>query len=192
MPAGHRLPPDAQAASGTDAAGTRSSSSQRSGVLHGGRNRARSHTHGTVFGTGRAGSSGTGGSPMWLCVGSSGARRAGRWWCGPVPMCRLTHRLCSRAGVGRWPLGPQPGCGAAEPGIRHQHDDCSGARQVAGVVGAWSAADLAELPCCAHAAADLQDLPPGPVHAVGQAVDGGGSGGPGVAGAGQGPCPVPG
>lgn len=26
----------------------------------------------------------------------------------------------------------------------------------------WSAADLAELPCCAHAAADLQDLPPVP------------------------------
>ncbi|MFK0110000.1 xanthine dehydrogenase family protein molybdopterin-binding subunit [Streptomyces sp. NPDC091217] len=40
--------------------------------------------------------------------------------------------------------------------------DCAGARQVAGVVGAWSAVDLAELPCCAHAAADLQDLPPVP------------------------------
>ncbi|MEU6520575.1 xanthine dehydrogenase family protein molybdopterin-binding subunit [Streptomyces sp. NPDC046978] len=40
--------------------------------------------------------------------------------------------------------------------------DCAGARQVTGVVGAWSAADLAEMPCCVHAAANLQDLPPVP------------------------------
>nr|WP_078619787.1 xanthine dehydrogenase family protein molybdopterin-binding subunit [Streptomyces sp. SID8377] len=40
--------------------------------------------------------------------------------------------------------------------------DCSAAREVPGVVGAWSAADLADLPACAHTAADLQDLPPVP------------------------------
>lgn len=40
--------------------------------------------------------------------------------------------------------------------------DCSAARRVAGVVGAWSAADLAQLPVCRQAAADLQDLPPVP------------------------------
>ncbi|MGW2770807.1 xanthine dehydrogenase family protein molybdopterin-binding subunit [Streptomyces sp. NPDC001275] len=40
--------------------------------------------------------------------------------------------------------------------------DCAAARQVPEVVGAWSAADLSELPCCVHAAADLQDLPPVP------------------------------
>ncbi|MDX3074106.1 xanthine dehydrogenase family protein molybdopterin-binding subunit [Streptomyces sp. NPDC088354] len=40
--------------------------------------------------------------------------------------------------------------------------DCSAAREVPGVVGAWSAADLADLPACVHTAADLQDLPPVP------------------------------
>ncbi|MGW2354180.1 xanthine dehydrogenase family protein molybdopterin-binding subunit [Actinacidiphila glaucinigra] len=40
--------------------------------------------------------------------------------------------------------------------------NCSAAREVPGVVGAWSAADLADLPACAHTAADLQDLPPVP------------------------------
>lgn len=40
--------------------------------------------------------------------------------------------------------------------------DCAAARTVAGVVGAWSAADLTEMPACAHAGAALQDLPPVP------------------------------
>ncbi|GAA0388309.1 aldehyde dehydrogenase [Acrocarpospora corrugata] len=40
--------------------------------------------------------------------------------------------------------------------------DCSAAREVPGVVGAWSAADLSELPVCANEAAHLQDLPPVP------------------------------
>lgn len=40
--------------------------------------------------------------------------------------------------------------------------DCTAARQVPGVVGAWSAADLHDLPPCAHAVADLPDLPPMP------------------------------
>lgn len=40
--------------------------------------------------------------------------------------------------------------------------DCTLARRVAGVVGAWSAADLSDLPPCVRAAADLQDLPPVP------------------------------
>ncbi|MEU6019043.1 xanthine dehydrogenase family protein molybdopterin-binding subunit [Streptomyces sp. NPDC047515] len=40
--------------------------------------------------------------------------------------------------------------------------DCAAARAVAGVVGAWSAADLSDMPPCAHAAATLQDLPPVP------------------------------
>ncbi|MEU5930203.1 molybdopterin cofactor-binding domain-containing protein [Streptomyces antimycoticus] len=40
--------------------------------------------------------------------------------------------------------------------------DCSAAREVPGVVGAWSAADLMGVPPCAHAAANLQDLPPVP------------------------------
>ncbi|MFF3667750.1 xanthine dehydrogenase family protein molybdopterin-binding subunit [Microtetraspora malaysiensis] len=40
--------------------------------------------------------------------------------------------------------------------------DCAAAREVPGVVGVWSAADLSGLPACAHAAARLQDLPPVP------------------------------
>ncbi|MET8412856.1 xanthine dehydrogenase family protein molybdopterin-binding subunit [Streptomyces sp. NPDC005195] len=40
--------------------------------------------------------------------------------------------------------------------------DCAAAREVAGVAGAWSAADLSDLPACAHAGATLQDLPPVP------------------------------
>ncbi|MGQ5652502.1 xanthine dehydrogenase family protein molybdopterin-binding subunit [Streptomyces sp. EKR5.2] len=40
--------------------------------------------------------------------------------------------------------------------------DCAAARAVAGVVGAWSAADLSDMPPCALAAATLQDLPPVP------------------------------
>ncbi|MFG2480897.1 xanthine dehydrogenase family protein molybdopterin-binding subunit [Streptomyces fagopyri] len=40
--------------------------------------------------------------------------------------------------------------------------DCSAAREVAGVAGAWSAADLSDMPACAHAGATLQDLPPVP------------------------------
>ncbi|MFC9078365.1 xanthine dehydrogenase family protein molybdopterin-binding subunit [Streptomyces sp. NPDC057062] len=40
--------------------------------------------------------------------------------------------------------------------------DCSTACEVPGVVGAWAAADLADLPPCAHAAAVQQDLPPVP------------------------------
>ncbi|MGY0055270.1 xanthine dehydrogenase family protein molybdopterin-binding subunit [Streptomyces sp. LZ34] len=40
--------------------------------------------------------------------------------------------------------------------------DCAAAREVPGVVGAWSATDLAAIPACAQAAADLQDLPPVP------------------------------
>ncbi|MFJ2269819.1 xanthine dehydrogenase family protein molybdopterin-binding subunit [Streptomyces sp. NPDC087849] len=40
--------------------------------------------------------------------------------------------------------------------------DCTAARRVAGVVGAWSAADLSEVPACLQTAADLQDLPPVP------------------------------
>jgi carbon-monoxide dehydrogenase large subunit len=43
--------------------------------------------------------------------------------------------------------------------------DCSAARVVPGVVGAFSAADLTDLPPCAHSAAALQDLPPVP-HAL--------------------------
>lgn len=40
--------------------------------------------------------------------------------------------------------------------------DCRAAREVPGVVGAWSAADLTDMPSCAHSAATLQDLPPVP------------------------------
>ncbi|MFB9680941.1 xanthine dehydrogenase family protein molybdopterin-binding subunit [Streptosporangium vulgare] len=40
--------------------------------------------------------------------------------------------------------------------------DCSAACEVPGVVGAWSAADLSEMPPCAQSAATLQDLPPVP------------------------------
>ncbi|GLW99900.1 xanthine dehydrogenase family protein molybdopterin-binding subunit [Microtetraspora sp. NBRC 16547] len=40
--------------------------------------------------------------------------------------------------------------------------DCAAAREVPGVIGAWSAADLSGLPTCTHAAARLQDLPPVP------------------------------
>ncbi|MGK4584888.1 xanthine dehydrogenase family protein molybdopterin-binding subunit [Kitasatospora sp. HPMI-4] len=40
--------------------------------------------------------------------------------------------------------------------------DCAAARDVPGVVGAWSAADLAELPSCVQAASHLRDLPPVP------------------------------
>ncbi|WP_436763604.1 xanthine dehydrogenase family protein molybdopterin-binding subunit [Streptosporangium sp. V21-05] len=40
--------------------------------------------------------------------------------------------------------------------------DCSAAYEVPGVVGAWSAADLSEMPPCAQSAATLQDLPPVP------------------------------
>ncbi|MGV9383403.1 xanthine dehydrogenase family protein molybdopterin-binding subunit [Nonomuraea sp. NPDC003707] len=40
--------------------------------------------------------------------------------------------------------------------------DCSVACEVPGVVGAWSAAGLADLPVCPHSAATLQDLPPVP------------------------------
>ncbi|MFI9839232.1 xanthine dehydrogenase family protein molybdopterin-binding subunit [Nonomuraea sp. NPDC051941] len=40
--------------------------------------------------------------------------------------------------------------------------DCSVACEVPGVVGAWSAAELADLPMCPHSAATLQDLPPVP------------------------------
>ncbi|MEW9528685.1 xanthine dehydrogenase family protein molybdopterin-binding subunit [Microbispora sp. NPDC049125] len=40
--------------------------------------------------------------------------------------------------------------------------DCSAAREVPGVVGAWSAADLLEMPACPHSAARLRDLPPVP------------------------------
>jgi carbon-monoxide dehydrogenase large subunit len=43
-----------------------------------------------------------------------------------------------------------------------QEVDCAAAREVPGVVRAWSAADLSELPACAHVAARLQDLPPVP------------------------------
>ncbi|MCX4799042.1 xanthine dehydrogenase family protein molybdopterin-binding subunit [Streptomyces sp. NBC_01242] len=40
--------------------------------------------------------------------------------------------------------------------------DCGPARAVPGVVGAWAATDLAEMPPCVHSAAALQDLPPVP------------------------------
>ncbi|MFI6724151.1 xanthine dehydrogenase family protein molybdopterin-binding subunit [Streptomyces sp. R-74717] len=40
--------------------------------------------------------------------------------------------------------------------------DCAAAREVPGVVGVWSAADLAEMPPCVQAAVHLQDLPPVP------------------------------
>jgi carbon-monoxide dehydrogenase large subunit len=40
--------------------------------------------------------------------------------------------------------------------------DCAAAREVPGVVGAWSAVDLTDMPACAQSAAALQDLPPVP------------------------------
>ncbi|MBL7498812.1 xanthine dehydrogenase family protein molybdopterin-binding subunit [Frankia sp. CNm7] len=43
--------------------------------------------------------------------------------------------------------------------------DCAPARAVPGVVGAWAAADLMDMPACAHSASVLQDLPPVP-HSV--------------------------
>jgi aerobic carbon-monoxide dehydrogenase large subunit len=61
-----------------------------------------------------------------------------------------------------------PGCLDAvfvRSGVAHgilREVDCAAARRVAGVVGAWSAADLSQLPACAQSAADLQDLPPVP------------------------------
>ncbi|MFC4587614.1 xanthine dehydrogenase family protein molybdopterin-binding subunit [Sphaerisporangium corydalis] len=61
-----------------------------------------------------------------------------------------------------------PGCLDAvfvRSGVAHgvlREVDCTAAREVPGVAGAWSAADLMDLPACPHAAGDLQDLPPVP------------------------------
>ncbi|GAA3240479.1 molybdopterin-dependent oxidoreductase [Dactylosporangium siamense] len=80
---------------------------------------------------------------------------------------REDERLLS--GRGRYVADIQvPGClDAAFVRSRVAHGtlrdvDCAAARQVPGVVGAWSAADLHDLPPCAHATADLPDLPPMP------------------------------